>query len=618
MGVTYDIHIPVDMSGHDDNGGLHAFSAAWTNAVSGLTENKREVKLYQVGDRSAEIEHALKSLPNQIIPSVTVSKSGVTDSDTNSDSAAGNAYAQSYAITFNHEANSGDQNMLSCNAEPCDEDGCINRRTGAAEVRYMHHDPETRGEGINFVNQGYFIMDIGKNTAYADLSAGTIRIMWDTGAGISSAEFAVVATAAEVQTALRTIPGWEGVTVELWGSVLAGNSGEAASLLYNHQFKVTFAAGYDDLGKSPTFKTLGPADGAYATATNSPTAKLYDQRFSNSIWLGKVTGYVIFHTTAATTGLTKHVVFDSTVDITGNTNTDGGIDTLPVNGDTWVTSNTYFGTGGKGITLTPGGTTGGEVVIHNDAAESQTLAHATAVGGVSAGKNFAYLKESAISVQTSDYFAVGSTIEVLGTTWDDASVNTDVDVAVGAADTANSALNPSNNKYRKFKVTGHVTNPFNREFAKLDSFPGDDGVTYATALSARPDYNLKITSNNGTVHSYEDQTIAITRNEVQVIILGTGAQTDGATANTVDAFKWKLYYKGEETQNMDGGSSLAEIAEEINGFSALSGPVTVTGVIQDSNTLGTHSVFAVTFDEKDGDVAQMTAIATAGAVTVGT
>merc|ERR1712072_189374 len=331
------------MATHDDNGGLNtAFTAAWGATP---TANTAELKLYQLGDRSHEIETALTSLPNQVIPSVTVSKVGVTDTDTNSDGANGNTYAQSYTITFNNDANSGDQNMLTCNAAPCDHDGCINRGPGVAEVRYMRHDPEARGEGINFVNQGYFIMDIGSNTAHAALSAGTIRIMWDTGAGISSAEFAVVATAAEVQTALRTVTGWEGVTVELWGAVAQSTAAVSAKLLLNHQFKVTFAAGYDDLGKSPTFKTLTPSDGAYAAATNSPVAKLYDQKFSNSIWLGKVTGYVMLKHTAATAGTTHHVAIDGTP-------TD--LVTLPVNGDTWVTSNTYFGIGG----IATGGGTG--------------------------------------------------------------------------------------------------------------------------------------------------------------------------------------------------------------------------------------------------------------------
>merc|ERR1711959_829815 len=88
------------------------------------------------------------------------------------------------------------------------------------------------------------------------------------------------------------------------------------------------------------------------------------------------------------------------------------------------------------------------VTIHNNAAQASTIAHAsTKVGQDIANKNnFAYLKEGKTSVQTSDYFAVGSTIEVMGTTWDndpDGTTSLLEDVDVGAL---------SNNKYRTFKV----------------------------------------------------------------------------------------------------------------------------------------------------------------------
>ena len=69
-------------------------------------------------------------------------------------------------------------------------------------------------------------------------------------------------------------------------------------------------------------------------------------------------------------------------------------------------------------------------------------------------------------------------------------------------------------RYRKFKVTGHVTNQFNTEFAKLDAFPSAEAnsqpVETGSADAAKiqlddlPDYNLKITNNNGTVRSYEN------------------------------------------------------------------------------------------------------------------
>jgi len=674
--ATYDIHIPIDMSGHDDNGGQTALTVEWKSTIDlsdntdadpanwvGLTDaNTRDLNFYQLGDRSAEIERALTSLPNQVIPSVTVSKNGVTDTGTNSDGANGNTYAQSYDITFNNEANSGDQNMLTCNAAACDEDGCLNRGPGVSEVRYMHHDPENYGEGINFVNQGYFIMDIGAATHLA-LSAGTIRISWDTGAGISSADFAVVATAAEVQTALRTITGWGAVTVELWGSVKDGDDTVANKLLASHQFKVTFAAGYDDLGKSPTFATLSPSDGAYATATNSPTAKLYDQRFSNSLWLGKVTGYNILDTIAAgTTGTVLHA------DINGILY---NLQVMPENGDVWESSRTYFGNGGPAAgtgtasaAAAPGGAGVGSFAVHNDAAETSTLkalgtSNSGKVGAASAASNFVYLKEGATSVQTSDYFPIGSTIEVLSTTWDDSAKGTDV---VAGATGYN-----SNNAYRKFKVTGHVTNSFNREFAKLDSFPADDGydlltssgtckgadgtagagasgVTSAAACTKatcggtdnancqwwpdntdKPDYNLKITSNTAATHTYTS-TVKVTLKEVQVITIGAGTDNGDATlgdgsslaASNTDQV-WKLYYKGEESQNMNYLSTAAEVAEEINGFSALSGPVVVTGdgYTTESGNTG-FPRYKVTFDAKDGDVAQLVAVTTTGTVTVRT
>merc|ERR1711988_1504617 len=122
--------------------------------------------------------------------------------------------------------------------------------------------------------------------------------------------------------------------------------------------------------------------------------------------------------------------------------------------------------------------------------------------------------EGATSVQTSDYFAVGATVEVLPTTWLTGSEDSDVKIDA----TANGGR--SNNAYRKFKITGHVTNEFNREFAKLDSFPADDGVSRAAANTAKPAYNLKITSNNGTVHQYANAGVTVHVNEVQILTIG--------------------------------------------------------------------------------------------------
>merc|ERR1711937_183616 len=491
---------------------------------------------------------------------------GVTDSGTNDAGTNGNSYAQSYAITFNSEANAGDQNMLSCNAAPCDEDGCINRGPGVSEVRYVHHDPENHREGINFVSQGYFIMDIGKDAAVASLSAGSIKIMWDTGSGISSAIFAVVATASEVQTALRTITGWEGVTGELWGS-LKGGSDASQHILKNHQFKVTFAAGYDDMGKSPTFYTMQTSDGAYADA-GSVKAQLYDQRFSNSIWLGKTTGF--FETRVDALESMAHAHFSPV----GGSSID--INIKPQSGDVYHFSRAHFGAGANSstdeVTVAGDGVASGTFpwaathgIAGDDASNIITgtiLVQSTQEGAL----RHAFLYSSATSRQTSDYFAVGSTVEVLPSTWDDGATETTI--------TGSSTYN-SNNLYRKFKVTGHVTNQFNTEFAKLDSFPAAEansqpaetglGSNAKIQLDDLPDYNLKITSNNGTVRSYVDTATTVTLNEVQVVVMGTGVDGSSQTAT------FKLSYKGEMSQDMDATSTKEQIAEEINGFSALSG-----------------------------------------------
>merc|ERR1711988_2066178 len=102
----------------------------------------------------------------------------------------------------------------------------------------------------------------------------------------------------------------------------------------------------------------------------------------------------------------------------------------------------------------------------------------------------------------------------------------------------------------------------------------------------------KITSHGGTVRSYADTATKVTVNEVQVVVLNDGI-------NNSPAATFKLSYKGEMSQDMDNGSTEKQVAEEINGFSALSGAVTVAkeGAAK----------FVVTFDAADGDVAQLVA-----------
>merc|ERR1719316_1323189 len=280
----------------------------------------------------------------------------------------------------------------------------------------------------------------------------------------------------------------------------------------------------------------------------------------------------------------------------------------PQSGDVYYFSRTHFGAGANSSTdeatvLGDGGSSPWTAThgVDGDAASNiitgTILVQSTQEGAL----RHAFLYSSATSRQTSDYFAVGSTVEVLPSTWDDGATETTI------TGSSNPSYN-SNNLYRKFKVTGHVTNQFNTEFAKLDSFPAAEansqpvetgsGSNTKIQLDDLPDYNLKITSNNGTVRSYVDTATTVTLNEVQVVVMGTGV--DGSTQTAT----FKLSYKGEMSQDMDATSTKEQIAEEINGFSALSGPVTV-GTEGDAK-------WKVTFDAADGDVAQLVAHASAG------
>lgn len=68
------------------------------------------------------VKRALMELPNQVIPSITVDET-IT------------SVLNMFRITFSASANSGDQHMLSCKADACDEDGCQPRK-GAMTAQY--------------------------------------------------------------------------------------------------------------------------------------------------------------------------------------------------------------------------------------------------------------------------------------------------------------------------------------------------------------------------------------------------------------------------------------------------------------------------------------------------
>ena len=138
-------------------GGNYRHTMGEIGTLAAKTSSKTTVTNH--GDHAAAIENALTELPYNVIPSVTVSKSTVS---VDAPDATGNIYKQEYLVTFDDAANTGDQNMLTCNAAACDEDGCSPRTSGVTHDRIFSATNNLIGTSgkINSVGQGGFKIKI--------------------------------------------------------------------------------------------------------------------------------------------------------------------------------------------------------------------------------------------------------------------------------------------------------------------------------------------------------------------------------------------------------------------------------------------------------------------------
>jgi len=232
---------------------------------------RSDAEFHSAGDRSQAIKDALQALPYNVIPSVEVSRVKVDGGSDYADSTvvSGNMVQQKYRITFSDAANAGDQAMLQCNAEGCDADGCAPRYKGVTHKRYIstkyRADPmSTEGSGVTdyrtaivATGQGSWwlrshSLDVRTQSPF---TSGTYHVHWDLGNGkVSSASFPYNADQATIQSALRTIEGWGGVTVSCHGA--SGFAGRKYDGIANANFglecKITYAVGFEDGGKLPT------------------------------------------------------------------------------------------------------------------------------------------------------------------------------------------------------------------------------------------------------------------------------------------------------------------------------------------------------------------------------
>jgi len=500
--------------------------------------------------------------------------------------------------------------MLSCDASACDHDGCTNRKAGASSVTYLHSDWSAGHDGagsaattitrkaprINFNGKGYFVVDVHRNTktvpANGDFSSGEAYVEWNTGSGVERATFPLIATAATAQTALRGITGWSGVTV----ASLCGGSACTTDLLRSqaHAYTVTFPAGYDDGGQTPNVGIVGGETGTTveygggAGLLKDGKVIIVDQRFSNTLFLGDITGW---QKVACVIGADEDA--DNKEDTYIDACSAPLADTMQLQqGDKFKLTNVRFGY--VSASTNANSVTGDFEVLHHATGDLGFASSFTANADAFVRIDYDADRPTTTSIITEDYFAVGSTVEVLDTTWDLDEANMANDVQ-------------SANAYRTFKVLSHVRNGHGHYFAKLDSTPTDDSTS---------NYALKVTSNNYTVTTRKNIELSAVQEEVQSLRAFTGDKMIISTVAGTDAYR--LYINKDKpnvefTEVLDGASTSAEVQEAINSFSVLSGPVAVTRTGTGSpaeNTAGGELI--VTFAAIDGDVPQIEAVKESG------
>jgi len=246
-------------------GEIGTFSIVAAGAAEGVTSGT----VHNLGDHSEDIARALTSLPYNVIPSVTVSKQDILSSDyATADVTTGNGIQQKYRVTFSDAANAGDQNLLQCNAEACNEDGCAPRFSGVNHEKYIsttnHFDDKIADYKTSIVatGQGGFWLRSYKARRYSvtTFTSGNYYIHRDLGNGkTSSATFQFNDDQAAIQSALQTIEGWDGVSVACNSNADSYAKGKGTPAVSGHSTSqhglecyVTYAVGYDDGARLPT------------------------------------------------------------------------------------------------------------------------------------------------------------------------------------------------------------------------------------------------------------------------------------------------------------------------------------------------------------------------------
>merc|ERR1711871_721884 len=147
-----------------DGAGFQGLSVQPALGASAITDEEFTLTLVNQDCGEIGVKRALMELPNQVIPSITVDETITT-------------VLNMFRITFSDSANSGDQHMLSCKVDACDEDGCQPRK-GALTALYT-----TGNLGVTFAASGFSLtatglvalLNVGDEVGYGDGATDAVR-----------------------------------------------------------------------------------------------------------------------------------------------------------------------------------------------------------------------------------------------------------------------------------------------------------------------------------------------------------------------------------------------------------------------------------------------------------
>jgi len=146
-----------------------AYGGYWTTRPVTLSDSTTY-------DDAQVLEDIIESLPNQVVPDVTVSKTT-------------KAASQSvFKITFNSAANSGDVAPLSCHTSGCNLDGCQPRYSGVLKKKSAFNPYATN------VGTSFFSEKQPTATITVDLTGNTLTVNSATSISLATAVFSKTAT----------------------------------------------------------------------------------------------------------------------------------------------------------------------------------------------------------------------------------------------------------------------------------------------------------------------------------------------------------------------------------------------------------------------------------------